>query len=188
MKNILLISTVILFISCSVNHKKECEQNLVDPFKLYSPNFHLAREQNDVFQEWVIHNPILGVHKYLAYNKITKDSVICVMSGNEALGVAWNFAAYYTYALPVSAKKIFLNLEYQYVDINDSELNLKLIFRNKTDVLDSVIFALPEMNKKDTSSFFSNFKTLLSIPENSNNFKIIISTKIGQVILSKCEI
>lgn len=184
----------ILFISitlcaCHINPQILNKNAPVDPFKLYMPSFNTAREKNDIYQEWVITNLLLGVHKFGIYNQDQKDSLYYLRSGNKRIEAAVFFHAQYGIPLPKSCKRMKINLKYEYRTINHSEFLMNIAFNNKTTLLKSINIPLePTFSEEDIILPFSNKKIKVNIPFGANNCVVQLMTNMGMVALDRCDI
>src|SRR5450759_1452646 len=88
MRKLAILFISITLCACHINPRILNRNAPVDPFKLYMPSFNTAREKNDIYQEWVITNLLLGVHKFGRYNQDQKDSVYYLRSGNKRIEAA----------------------------------------------------------------------------------------------------
>ena len=165
-------------------------QKPVNPFKLYSPSFSEARENNNKYQEWSIQN-IGGVHKRkIFYNN---DSIACVVSGQKELPIAADFFACYTFPLLKNIKKLKIGLVYGFLSYQNTDLSFSVIFNNKTALLkEKKIILEPTFSFNDKNSILKLKEIELNIPKLSNNFIIKIETKgktgTGMVTLGNCDI
>jgi erythromycin esterase len=195
------IFILLLFVlnSCHKTAYHEAGDRTVDPFKLFTPDFNQAQEQNDIFQEWSIHSPFLGIHKnrFLSENK--KDSIWCVVSGVPQFPAAYYFLAEYRMPLPEKAKRMEITLEYgahqldfpvsEYDADVDSGLFFQTLFFNKTTLLKSKTVPLEETySRDDGQARLKKKKIRIRVPSSADNIVMKLKIGMGTVLLSSCRI